>query len=131
MILYGKNFIIFDRLLDDIGKYNHSLPVKIQSAYIPLQDEEQSLIAVDIMTERGSIIERPTFLRLGHRWDVKEDQKKWNPLIREGFNIVKADMRGCGASTGYREFPWTEKDLDDINGIVEWIIHPTHVHPQL
>ncbi len=121
--MYGKNFIIFDQLLDDIGKYNHLLPTKVQSAYIPLQDEDKSLIAVDIITEKGSIIERPTFLRLGYRWNEKEDHKKWNPLIREGFNVVKVDVRGAGASTGTREVPWSENELMDIDAIVEWIIN--------
>lgn len=105
--------------MEDIGKYKRILPFKIQTAYIPLEDE--NLIAADIITERGSIIPRPTFLRLGYRWNEKEESKRFNPLIQEGFNIVKIDTRGTGASTGTRKTPWSVND-SDINQIVNWII---------
>jgi putative CocE/NonD family hydrolase len=103
--------------MEDIGKYNHILPYKIQTGYIPLKDE--NLIAAEIISEKGSIIERPTFLQLGYRWDDKV--KLLNPLIQEGFNIVRVDVRGEGGSTGTQETPWSQLELDDVNQIVLWI----------
>jgi len=119
LILYGKDFLIFDRLLDDIGKYHHILPYKVQSAYIPMQDD--TLIAVDIITEKGSIVERPTFLQLGHRWHEKDYIKQLNPLVQEGYNIAIVDVRGTGASAGIRSLLWPRTELEDLNGIIQWI----------
>ncbi|MBN2154417.1 MAG: CocE/NonD family hydrolase [Candidatus Lokiarchaeota archaeon] len=113
--------MIFDRLCEDIGKYRRILPFKVQSTYIPLKNEEKILLAADIITEKGSLIERPTFLRIGHRWREKEDIKQYNPLIQEGFNFVKVDVRGTGSSFGNREIPWSPSEIQEINDIVHWI----------
>ncbi|MHA1110647.1 MAG: CocE/NonD family hydrolase [Promethearchaeota archaeon] len=105
--------------MEDIGKYKYILPYHVQTAYIPLDDE--NLIAADIVTEKGSIIERPTFLRLGYRWIDKETPKQFNPFIQEGFNVVKIDVRGAGASSGTRNLPWAPIELEDLKKVVDWI----------
>ncbi|TFG17419.1 MAG: CocE/NonD family hydrolase [Promethearchaeota archaeon] len=106
--------------MEDIGKYKQVLPYHIQTAYIPLDDE--NLIAIDIITEKGAIIERPTFLGLGYRWKDNDTPKKLNPLIQEGFNIVIIDVRGVGASSGTRNLPWSRIELEDSKKVVDWII---------
>ncbi|MBN2156131.1 MAG: CocE/NonD family hydrolase [Candidatus Lokiarchaeota archaeon] len=124
-----NKFGIFEDLPTD--KKNRSKKrFSINSDYITMPDGTE--IAADIILERGFTEKRPTFLhqtrywratqyRTGFRWIEKIDLQRFKPLIDAGFNLVRVDVRGSGASSGVRTSPWSQCEIQDMNSIAEWI----------
>ena len=43
-------------------------------------------------------------------------------IVRRGYAIVRADVRGSGASFGWRPYPWSDDEIKDGGEIVDWIV---------
>jgi putative CocE/NonD family hydrolase len=102
------------------------------SFHIPMRDGVK--IAVDLHLPEGLRPTRkiPTLLiqtrywraydiRAPFKWIQKTDEfQKF--FTGHGYALVQVDVRGTGASSGTRPFPWSIDEIKDGNDIVNWII---------
>jgi hypothetical protein len=108
----------------------------VTSTYIPMRDGIK--IAATICLPKGLSSEdklpallyqtrylRTHHLRLPYRWVWKETVDhfpKTELFTANGYACVYVDVRGCGASYGYRQSPFSEDEVKDGSDIVDWII---------
>jgi putative CocE/NonD family hydrolase len=66
------------------------------------------------LTSLGELVERlgigPEDLKEGPRW------------VEAGYALVLVDVRGSGASYGQWEMVWSEREIADLDEIMDWII---------
>ena len=63
--------------------------------------------------------------RIPFRWfiqDLAETRELYEIGMKRGYNFVRVDVRGTGASFGSRSYPWHEKEVNDGREIIDWII---------
>ena len=129
-----KNGIIID-----FNKECHPKPIyegySTSSTYILMRDGVK--IAVDIYLPEGLLPgdEKVSAVLLQTRyWRSAQLRKPFNYLIKSlgkkdyikaftnyGYAVLSVDVRGSGASFGYRISPWSEDEVNDDKEIVDWI----------
>lgn len=70
--------------------------------------------------------QRTHHLRIPFRWIWKETVEhypKTELFTANGYACVYVDVRGCGASYGFRLSPFSEEEVKDGSDIVDWIIN--------
>ncbi len=105
------------------------------STYIPMRDGVK--IAIDVYLPEGlpSDNKVSAVLMQTRYWRAIQVRKPFNYLIKSlskkdyiqaftsyGYAVLSVDVRGSGASFGYRVSPWSEDEVNDDNEIVDWII---------
>jgi len=132
--LTEKNLILFD-----FNKDFHLKPVykdyTTSSTYIPMRDGIK--IAIDIYLPEGLPSDKKVsaVLMQTRYWRAIQLRKPFNYLIKSlskkdyikafiayGYAVLSVDVRGSGASFGYRLCPWSEDEVKDDKEIVDWII---------
>jgi putative CocE/NonD family hydrolase len=106
------------------------------SSYIPMRDGVK--IAIDIYLPEGLPSDekisavllqtrywRATKLRIPFKYLIKSLSKKdyIKAFTNFGYAVLIVDVRGSGASFGYRISPWSEDEVRDDGEIVDWIIN--------
>ncbi len=110
---------------------------KVTSTYITMRDGVR--IAATICIPKGLSTEdklptllyqtryqRTHHLRLPFRWiwrETVDHYPKTELFTGNGYVCVYIDVRGCGASYGYRLGPFSEDEVKDGSDIVDWIIN--------
>jgi putative CocE/NonD family hydrolase len=70
--------------------------------------------------------QRTHHLRIPFRWIWKETVShypKTELFTANGYACIYVDVRGCGASYGFRQSPFSEEEVKDGSDIVDWIIN--------
>lgn len=109
----------------------------ISSIYIPMRDGVK--IAATICLPKGlpegkkiptllyqTRYQRTHHLRIPYRWAWKETvdhYPKTELFTANGYACIYVDVRGCGASHGFRHTPFSEEEIKDGSDIVDWIIN--------
>ncbi len=100
-----------------------------RSVYVPMPDGVR--LAVEVHLPRGLEPGRslPTLLFRTRYWrevEVVEGEPPVNPFVAfftsYGYAIVRADVRGTGASFGTMRHEWQPEDTEDAYHLVDWII---------
>ena len=126
-------------LLFEFNQKFHQIPTykeyNIHSTYIPMRDGVK--IAIDICFPKGlSSNEKVSSVLLQTRyWRSAELRKPFKYFIKSlfkkdyikafisyGYAVLNVDVRGSGASFGYRISPWSEDEVKDAKEIIDWII---------
>ncbi len=69
---------------------------------------------------------RAHHLRLPFRWiwnEIVDYYPKTELFTANGYAVIFVDVRGCGASYGYRMGPFSEEEVKDGCDITDWIIN--------
>ena len=122
---------------DTISRFGHyegySKPIYDEwirtSQYITMRDGIK--IAIDIVRPalNGKPVEEPlplvwTHSRYHRGWDIKGEYWSWalkmQTLIRHGYIAASVDARGCGASFGRHEGPFSPAESRDAYELTEW-----------
>jgi len=105
------------------------------SIYIPMRDGVK--IAIDIYLPEGLAPDEKvsSVLMQTRYWRAVQLRKPFNYMIKSlskkdyikaftkyGYAVLSVDVRGSGASFGYRICPWSEDEVNDDKEIVDWII---------
>ena len=134
---YNQPLEQFDKAwYDTSGKDSRPDPVYIgvhlQSLYIPMRDGIK--IAIDVyLPESLEPSEKIPAILLQTRywrnyelhWPISEIAgipEELRKIVGGGYAVVRADVRGTGASFGSRACPWSEDEIKDGAEIVDWII---------
>ena len=123
----------------DFNKDYHPKPIyegyTTSSKYIPMRDGVK--IAIDIYHPKGLSPDKKisTVLLQTRYWRAVQLRKPFNYIIKSlnkkdyikaftsyGYVVLSVDVRGSGASFGYRIYPWSEDEVNDDRDIVDWII---------
>lgn len=119
----------------------NTTPVKVTSQYLTMGDGTR--IAIDVWLPRDRdradaaypVIVRQTRyfrsvqLRRPFRWLMGGRPfdhtglyaKRRNRFLENGYGWVDVDVRGSGASSGYRTAPWSQPEVSEAMAIVRWI----------
>ncbi len=108
----------------------------VSSTYIPMRDGVK--IAVTICLPKGLSLgekipallyqtryHRAHHLRLPFRWiwnEIVDYYPKTELFTAGGYAVIYVDVRGCGASYGYRIGPFSEEEVKDGCDVADWII---------
>ncbi|TFG14263.1 MAG: CocE/NonD family hydrolase [Promethearchaeota archaeon] len=105
------------------------------STYIPMRDGIK--IAVDLYLPKPLPSDKKlsTILSQTRYWRAINFRKPFSYFLKSlskkdyikvftsyGYAFLSVDVRGSGASFGYRISPWSEDEVKDSNEIVDWII---------
>lgn len=100
--------------------------VVTRTTYVTMRDGVR--LALDYMLPRGlpADAKLPAILVQTRYWrsmviPLMHDKSK-DFLVRHGYAVVTADVRGTGASFGTWPYPWSEAEIKDGGQVVDWII---------
>lgn len=95
------------------------------SRYVTMPDGVK--IAVDLYLPTG--LERnakiPTVMQYTRYWRATEGQEATSLqsyFVSRGYAFAVFDERGTGASFGVWPHPWSRKGVQDVRGVVEWLV---------
>ncbi len=123
-----KDEYYFKPLFDDYA---------ISTAYIKMRDGVKIALTLCLPKGLSPIDKIPTLLhqtryqrthhlRIPFRWVWNETVNiypKTELFTANGYAVVYVDVRGCGASYGFRLGPFSEDEVKDGSDIVDWIIN--------
>ena len=121
---------------EPIKMINDSYERIIFDEYISMRDGVQIAITISLPKLAKEQIKVPTFLSQTRYWRAMNLRLPFRWLIDEmplatvvndiynsyGYATVSVDVRGTGASFGSRTFPFTRKEVQDGNELLNWIV---------
>ena len=137
-----KNYIASDTIADLPAPYNYQQnklydKITSESFYLTMRDSVQ--LAVNLYLPKGLpegekiplILYQTRYWRGGDfRWPfsmlISNFSTDYGKLIEQvilnGYAVMAVDVRGSGASTGSRDYPWTMDEIKDGTELVDWAI---------
>ncbi|MBK8101615.1 MAG: CocE/NonD family hydrolase [Planctomycetes bacterium] len=107
-----------------------SLVAQEHSQYVPMRDGVRLAVDVYLPANRAADARHPALLELTRYWrsridaagrpkDSREDLDRH--FLAHGYAVVKIDVRGSGASFGWRAAEYGPEEILDGHAIVEWV----------
>lgn len=138
-----KGYVATDSNQEWPAKYDWEQNAKFKnytsdSYYLVMRDSIK--IAIDVYVPKVKKGHHGKFPTILHQWRYWRDfDLKWpyswlspapnGPLgtffktvLANGYALVSVDSRGSGASTGWRAYPWTQEERDDMLEIIDHIV---------
>jgi putative CocE/NonD family hydrolase len=106
--------------------------VRRTSFYLPMRDGVKLAVDLYLPADLRPGDRLPAILtqtrywrRLGWHWPLEpllgvRPEIEW--LVRQGYALVRADVRGSGASFGGQPYSWAPDEVRDGTEIVDWIV---------
>lgn len=137
-----KNYIPSDGIVTVPVPYDYQSnkkykKIQAESFYLTMRDSVQ--LAVNLYLPKGlpegekvpTLLYQTRYWRGGaFRWPFSmflnnfstKSGKMIEEVILNGYAVLAVDVRGSGASSGQRDYPWTMDEIKDGAEIVDWII---------
>jgi len=105
--------------------------ISLTSVYVPARDGTRLAVDIWLPADLPESTRLPTVFTLTRYWrslGFRQDTLAWQKhyeeaklLTARGYAFVVADSRGAGASFGTRECEFSETEIGDVEGLIEWI----------
>lgn len=115
-----------------------SIEISVQSRYLTMPDGVKIAISIYLPTQHNLSTPFPTILHqtrywraIAYRWPIsmfKETLPRGligtyaKRFLANGYAWVDVDVRGSGASFGYRPYAFTPEEIKDGAEIIDWIV---------
>lgn len=101
-----------------------------QAVYVPMRDGVRLAVDVHLPAGRAPTARHPALLELTRYWRSRVDARGQprdsldaldRHFLAHGYAVVKVDVRGSGASFGWRAAEYGPEEVADGHAIVDWV----------